>query len=161
MRESTMLIVATLVATISLAGWAPASAGSSTAEEVRQHVVDYFATIRETLQDPPDAVHPDGALQFWSSGGLLQEVAVDGESTRYDAFNLRPKHIRVVVISEGEAAVVMYYAEGAMTPKGNSPVPHYLTRVTEVLVKDGGKWKSRAGHWSQILGGSGTSQSAE
>ena len=161
MKRMTMLIIATLLVSISLAETAPASAQSSTADEVRQHIVDYFATIRETLQDPPDAMHPDGALQFWSSGGLLQEVAADGESTRYDAFNLRPKHIQVVVISEGESAVAMYYAEGSMTPKGNSPVPHYLTRVTEVLVKDGGKWKSRAGHWSPILGGSGTSQSAE
>jgi hypothetical protein len=40
-------------------------------------------------------------------------------------------------------------------------VSHYLTRVTQVLVKEAGKWKIRSSHWSAITGGSGTSQAAQ
>jgi hypothetical protein len=32
--------------------------------------------------------------------------------------------------------------------------------VTEVYVKEGGKWKVRAAHWSAVTGGSGTSQTS-
>jgi len=39
-------------------------------------------------------------------------------------------------------------------------VSHYLTRVTQVYVKEGGSWKIRASHWSPVSGGSGTSQSS-
>lgn len=154
--------VALLAATIALSAPLPAAEHrSSTEEEVRQHIIDYFAAIRETLADPADTIHPEGALQFWSSGGMLQEVSPDRGLSRYEAFSLWPKHIEVVTLAEGKVAVAMYYAEGSMTPKGNPPVAHYLTRVTEVLVKEDGKWQARAGHWSPVLGGSGTSQSAE
>ncbi len=47
-----------------------------------------------------------------------------------------------------------------MTPKGFPAVSHYLTRVMELWVKEDGKWKRRAAHWSAVTGGSGTSQSA-
>lgn len=150
------------IVAIALALAPPASSADTTTEkEVTQHIIDSFADIRANSRDSPDTLHPDGALQFWSSGGLLQEVAADGPLSQYDSFNLHPKHIRVVTLVEGKAAVAMYYAEGSMTPKGNAPVTHYLTRVTEALVKENGKWQARAGHWSPIRGGAGTSQTAE
>ncbi len=54
----------------------------------------------------------------------------------------------------------MYYSEGRFKAKGGEPVNNYLTRVTQVFVKEGGAWKVRAAHWSPILGGSGTNQNS-
>ncbi len=48
-----------------------------------------------------------------------------------------------------------------MHPKGRAPVTHYLTRVLAVYVKEDGSWKVRAGHWSPLRGGAGTSQPTE
>ena len=53
-----------------------------------------------------------------------------------------------------------YYMEGFLKPKGLEAVPHYLTRVTQVYVKEDGRWKIRSSHWSPLAGGSGTSQTA-
>lgn len=47
-----------------------------------------------------------------------------------------------------------------MSPKGSSPVDHYMTRVLEVYVKEDGKWVSVAAHWSPIAAGAGTSQTS-
>ena len=101
-----------------------------------------------------------GALEFWSSGGLLQTVNPSGRPEKYDYMNIDFKHIEVIVVVPKKAAVAMYYSEGSMKPENAPAVSHYLTRVTQVYVKEGGKWKIRASHWSPVSGGSGTSQSA-
>ncbi len=105
----------------------------------------------------PDSISKNGALQFWSSGGLMHEVPAT-DSGAVTEQSLTPKHITVVPLVEGQAAVAMYYSEGRLHPPGSEPVSHYLTRVTEVYVKEGGTWKIRAAHWSPVVGGSGTSQ---
>ena len=61
---------------------------------------------------------------------------------------------------EGQAAVAMYYTEGRFKAKGGAAVDNYLTRATQVYVKENGKWKVRAAHWSPIAGGSGTNQNS-
>ena len=73
---------------------------------------------------------------------------------------MKPKHIEVIVLVPGKAAVAMYYSEGSMKPKGAAAVSHYMTRVTQAFVKEDNKWKVRASHWSPIQGGSGTSQTS-
>ena len=102
----------------------------------------------------------DGALEFWSSGGLLHEVGPDGRSDEYESFNMNIKHVEVLILVPKKAAVAMYYSEGSMTPKGSKPVGHYMTRVTQAFVKENGEWRVRASHWSPIMGGAGTSQTA-
>ena len=102
----------------------------------------------------------NGALEYWSSGGLIQEIDPDGRPEEYDYFNIKVKHIEVVVLVPKKAAVAMYYSEGSMKPKNSPAVNHYLTRVTQAYVKENGKWKIRASHWSPIQGGSGTSQTS-
>ena len=102
----------------------------------------------------------DGALEFWSSGGLLHEVGSDGRSDEYESFNMSIKHVEVLILVPKKAAVAMYYSEGSMTPKGSKPVGHYMTRVTQAFVKENGEWRIRASHWSPIMGGAGTSQTA-
>jgi len=102
----------------------------------------------------------EGALEFWSSGGLLNEVGPDGRSDEYENFNMSIKHVEVLILVPKKAAVAMYYSEGSMTPKGSKPVAHYMTRVTQAFVKENGEWRIRASHWSPIMGGAGTSQTA-
>ena len=105
-----------------------------------------------------DEYSEKGALEFWSSGGLLQKIESGGRPDKYDYMNIDFKHIEVIILVPKKAAVAMYYSEGSMKPEGAPAVSHYLTRVTQVLVKEGGAWKIRASHWSPVTGGSGTSQ---
>ena len=103
----------------------------------------------------------DGALEFWSSGGLLQKISSSGRPESYDDVNLTPKHIEVVILAPGKAAVALYYSEGYLKPKGSKAVDHYLTRVSQAFVKEDGEWRTRTSHWSPVKGGYGTSQTGK
>ena len=52
-------------------------------------------------------------------------------------------------------AVALYYAEGSADPVGAAAMPHYLTRMLEVYVKEGDTWKVRTTHASPLTGGAG------
>jgi hypothetical protein len=134
---------------------------TDTEREVRETILQTNKHTRETGEIAPDASSKHGTVEFWSSGGLMHVLAADTEPEGWDHFNIHPRHIKVIPLVEGQAAVAMYYSEGTMKPKGGAAVPHYMTRVTEVYVKEDGKWKVRAAHWSPIAAGSGTSQTAE
>ncbi len=153
-----------LTATLSVAALGmllqPAVVLADTAAEIKAEIVNTNAYTRKNLKDMDTGISSKGSLQFWSSGGLVQEVAADAPVASYESFSLTPKHIQVVVLEEGKSAVAMYYAEGSFHEKGNQPVAHYMTRITEVYVKEGGKWKTRAAHYSPIAAGSGTNQTA-
>lgn len=152
--------LALLTALLAL-GAGTAQAQSETEKEVMQAILHTNAYTKEHLKGPEDDYSSKGSLEFWSSGGLLQEIPPGGgPDPGMDSYSVDVKHIRIITLVEGQAAVAHYYAEGSMKPKGSAAVPHYLTRVTQVFVKEDGKWKVRASHWSPIAGGSGTSQSA-
>jgi hypothetical protein len=138
-----------------------AYAQSETEKEVTQTILDSNAHTNKNLKSQGDEYSSKGALEFWSSGGLLQEIAPGGRPEEFDAVNITPKHIRVITLVEGQVAVAHYYTEGSLKPKGATAVSHYMTRVTQVFVKEAGKWKIRSSHWSAISGGSGTSQAAQ
>ena len=87
----------------------------------------------------------------------MNEEAAGGKPAEFDAYNLHPKHIKVITLVEGQAAVAFYYSEGSVKRKGAPLVSHYLTRATVVFVKEDGQWKSHSSHHSPITGGSGTS----
>ena len=110
--------------------------------------------------DPDGTVAKDGTVEFWSSGGLMQRVPADAPSDEYESVSNTPKHIEVITLVPGKAAVAHYYSEGSFHVKGQEPVSGYLTRATQVFVKEGGKWKIRAAHWSPVAGGKGTNQTA-
>ena len=150
------------IASISLLGIAlqPAAVLADTASEIRDEILSSSAYARENLKDRDSGVSSQGSLQFWSSGGLIQEVPGDGSLATYESFTLTPKHVQVITLEEGKSAVAMYYSEGSYHITGSEPVAHYMTRVTEVYVKEGGQWKVRAAHFSPIAGGSGTNQNA-
>lgn len=108
-----------------------------------------------------DIYSKEGALEFWSSGGLMNRIeGAEGRINEFESVSMSIKHIEVLVLVPKKAAVAMYYSEGSMTPKGSKPVNHYMTRVTQVFVKENGEWKVRASHWSPVTGGAGTSQTA-
>lgn len=134
---------------------------SQTEKEVAQTIVASSEFSNKNLKTNRDDYSSKGALEFWSSGGLMQEIAPTGRADEYEAISITPKNIRVITLVEGQAAVAHFYAEGSIKPKGSAAVGHYLTRVTQVFVKEGGKWKIRSSHWSPIAGGSGTSQTTQ
>lgn len=134
--------------------------GSDVAAQIKAQIMKENQYVRSNLHDPEGTVSKDGSLEYWSSGGLVQWVAPDAPASKYEAFAITPKHIKVIELPGGEAAVAMYYSEGSMQVEGGPSVSHYMTRVTQVFVKEDGAWKVRAAHWSPIAAGAGTTQSS-
>lgn len=130
-------------------------------DEIRQMLMEDNTYTRANLKGREDTISKDGSLEFWSSGGLLQEVSGSGlPPAAFESFSLTPKHIKVISLADGQVAVAMYYSEGSFQREGSDLVSHYLTRATQVFVKENGEWKARAAHWSPVVGGSGTDQTA-
>jgi len=129
-----------------------------TVAEVRQTVIDNFRTMRENSKSQPESYSGFGSLEFWSSGGLLMEIPPEGLAEEFELFNLHPKHITVITLVPDQAAVALFYMEGSLHPKGGALVGRYLTRVTQVFVKEDGTWRIRSSHWSPLTGGAGTNQ---
>lgn len=122
--------------------------------------MDNNAYSNKNLKGPADEYSKEGATEFWSSGGLMQEISATGRPEEYEISNTAIKHLKVTTLVPGKAAMAHFYSEGTLKAKGGALVPHYFTRVSQVYVKEGGKWKLRSSHWSPVLGGSGTTQTA-
>ena len=135
-------------------------ADEATEQAVIKTLMDNNAYTVKNLKGLGDTVAKEGSLEFWSSGGLLNEIPADIPPQEFAAFNIGLKHITVITLVPGEIAVAQYYSEGSMSPKTSAAVSNYRTRVTQVFVKEGGKWKVRAAHWSPIAGGAGTTQTS-
>ncbi len=155
MRQALVMFVCAVLLTCGVS-----YAESDTAQEVKEAILEGVEYTAENLKGQPDSYSKDGAIEFWSSGGLMQEIPAHGRFGDFEAFAVQPKHIKVLTLVEGQAAVAHYYMEGFLKPKGLEAVPHYMTRVTQVYVKEDGRWKIRSSHWSPLAGGSGTSQTA-
>jgi len=131
---------------------------ADTASEVRQVVLDQIAHMNQELNQDPMRLSKDGSKEFNSSGGLLNHLERTSGGNTFEMFEGSIKHIEVVVLVEGQAAVAHFYQEAMMKPTGLPAVPNYRTRVTQIFVKEEGDWKIRAAHWSPLMGGAGTSQ---
>ena len=131
---------------------------ADTASEVRQVVLDQVAHMNQELTQDPMRLSKDGSIEFFSSGGLLTYLDRTSGGNTFEMFEGSIKHIEVVVLVEGQAAVAHFYQEAMMQPTGLPAVPNYRTRVTQVFDKEEGDWKIRAAHWSPLMGGAGTSQ---
>lgn len=153
MKRIFVLLFAGLLAVPALA-----AAQTQTEREVIQEILASSRYSNQNLTTEPESYSRLGALEFWSSGGLLQEISREGRLDRFVALNVQPKHIRVITLVEGQAAVAMFYSEGSLHPEGAAPVPNYRTRVTQVFVKEDGRWRVRASHWSALGAGAGTTQ---
>jgi len=153
-------VIAALAVCLLVPVVAPAQEESETERQVKQLIIEGSQYFNENLEPRTDGISKHGALEFWSSGGLLHTISPDDPPWDFEAYNVQLKHITVIALVEGEAAVALYYSEGSMKQRGYPAVSHYLTRVTEVYVKEDGEWKLRSAHWSPVTGGSGTTQSA-
>ena len=131
---------------------------ADTATEVRQVILDDLAHMNQELNQDPMRLSKEGSKEFFSSGGLLNHIDRASDGNAFDMFQGSRKHIEVVVLVEGQAAVAHFYQEAMMQPTGLPAVPNYRTRVTQIFVKEEGGWKIRAAHWSPLMGGAGTSQ---
>ena len=131
---------------------------ADTASEVRQVILDDLAHANQELSQDPMRLSKDGSKEFFSSGGLLNYLDRTSGGNTFEMFEGSIKHIEVVVLVEGQAAVAHFYQEAMMQPTGLPAVPNYRTRVTQIFVKEEGGWKIRAAHWSPLMGGAGTSQ---
>ena len=131
---------------------------ADTATEVRQAVLDHLAHMNQELNQDPMRLSKDGSKEIFSSGGLLNHLDRTSGGNTFEMFQGSIKHIEVVVLVEGQAAVAHFYQEAMMQPTGLPAVPNYRTRVTQIFVKEEGDWKIRAAHWSPLMGGAGTSQ---
>ncbi len=131
---------------------------ADTAAEVRQVILDDLAHMNQELNQDPMRLSKDGSKEFNSSGGLLNHLDRTSGGNTFEMFEGSIKHIEVVVLVEGQAAVAHFYQEAMMKPTGLPAVPNYRTRVTQIFVKEEGDWKIRAAHWSPLMGGAGTSQ---
>ena len=128
-------------------------------EDIKKQIMENNEYFRKNKRGA-DEYSNLGALEFWSSGGLMQKVESNERPELYDYANLDVKHIEVIVLVPKKAAVAMYYSEGSLKPKNSAAVGHYLTRVTRAYIKEDGQWRVRASHWSPVIGGSGTSQTS-
>ena len=131
---------------------------ADTATAVRQVILDDLAHMNQELNQDPMRLSKDGSKEFFSSGGLLNHLDRTSGGNTFEMFEGSIKHIEVVVLVEGQAAVAHFYQEAMMKPTGLPAVPNYRTRVTQIFVKEEGDWKIRAAHWSPLMGGAGTSQ---
>jgi hypothetical protein len=139
---------------------APMVAVADTADEIKAMIIKDNADSHKNLAGSKDAYSKHGSVEFWSSGGLMQYVPADPPVATWENFSLTAKHIKVVTLVEDQAAVAMYYSEGSFQETGKNLVSHYMTRVTDVYVKENGKWKLRAAHYSPIAAGQGTQQTS-
>jgi len=145
---------------IALMAWVPMVAVADTADEIKAMILQDNADSRKNLSGGTEGLSKHGSIEFWSSGGLMQHIPADSPAATWEQFALTPKHIKVITLVEDQAAVAMYYSEGSFHETGQNPVSHYMTRVTDVYVKEDGKWKIRAAHYSPIAAGQGTEQSS-
>lgn len=155
-----MKVLVLVLAGIVAFGGSFAYADEATEKAIIKVLMDNNEYTKKNLKGKGDPVSKEGSLEFWSSGGLLNDVKAGLPPQEFDAFSNNLKHIKVITIVPGQVAVAQYYSEGAMTPKGADTVSNYRTRVTQVFVKEGSEWKVRAAHWSPIAGGAGTNQTS-
>ena len=134
------------------------SVNADTAQEIRDVVLANMAHTNKNLSQDPMRISSAGSKEFFSSGGLLNTITRNAGVSDFEYFSGTVKHIEVVVLVEGQAAVAHYYQEASMKPKGLPAVPNYRTRVTQAFAKEDGMWRIKAAHWSPLQGGAGTSQ---
>ncbi len=132
----------------------------SVAREVEAAIHANLAHMRQNLESDRDSLSEDGSDDFWSNGGPMRWTDPSAAPDEFEVFELTAKDVKVIPLADG-AAVALYYAQGSLKPGGRPLVPDYHTRVTGVYVKEDGRWKQRAIHYSPVAGSSGTSHTAD
>ena len=133
---------------------------ADTADEIKAMIIQDHADVHKNLADKNDGYSKHGSVEFWSIGGLIQYVQANAPIANWKNYSLTPKHIEVVTLVEDQTAAVIYYSEGLFHETNQSLVSHNIARVTDVYVREDGKWKLRAAHYSPIAAGQGTGQTS-
>ena len=87
---------------------------ADTATEVREVILDDIAHMNQELDQDPMRLSKDGSTEFFSSGGLLTYLDRTSGGNTFEMFQGSIKHIEVVVLVEGQAAVAHFYQEAVM-----------------------------------------------
>ena len=94
-------------------------------KEVKQLILDNNAYALKNLEFKAKMISKEGALEFWSSGGLLQSAQQNDKVRKFETFNTHPKHIKIIEIN-ATTAVAMYYVEGNVQHKGSENNSNYF-----------------------------------
>jgi ketosteroid isomerase-like protein len=124
--------------------------------DVRQAVLNHYATIGSGDMDGTIQQHTDHFTGFLFDNGLLVDLQTrTDQNTAWApltaagfAWNADIRHMQVVV--RGDVAVAMFYATGTMTFPGQAPAAS-TRRVSEVWVKENGEWLELHHHDSPLL----------
>ena len=130
------------------------------AAEVEQAIHDNLAYMGEHLKSDRSSLSKDGSDDFWSNGGPMRWTDPGAVPDEFEQFELTASEVKVISLADG-VAVALYYAKGALKPRGRPAVPDYHTRVMGVFVREDGRWKQRAIHYSPVAGAAGTSHADE
>ena len=104
-------------------------------------------------------MHSGGTMNGDSNGSFWYELVptVKGLTDNRkpgDKADFNARYIEIDVLVPGKAAVAYYYLVGSYTLRGVTK-SDYRTRVSQVFVTEGGKWKIKSGHFSPLHSGSG------
>ena len=96
LKGLSLILVATLLSNAAQAG---------TQEEIRDIVKANIAYTNKMMSQDPNRISEQGSKEFFSSGGLLNTIYRDSDASDFEYFSGSVKHIEVVVLVEGQAAV--------------------------------------------------------
>ena len=105
------------------------------------------------------SMHSEGTLNGDSNGSFwyMQESTVSAVSqclSTDDEQIFTPKYIEVEILEKGKVALAYYYLVGSYSINGVQK-NDYRTRVSQVFLKEKGKWKVKSGHFTPLHSGSG------
>jgi hypothetical protein len=78
---------------------------ADTATEIREVILEHIAHMNQELNQDPMRLSKDGSTEFFSSGGLLTYLDRTSGGNTFEMFQGSIKHIEVMVLVEGQAAV--------------------------------------------------------
>ena len=92
------------------------SVNADTAQEIRDVVLANMTHTNKLISGPYAYIF-SWLQRVFSSGGLLNTPTRNAGVSDFEYFSGTVKHIEVVVLVEGQAAVAHYYQEASMKPK--------------------------------------------
>ena len=104
-------------------------------------------------------MHSEGTMNgdsngsFWYKRESTVAAVTEGQSPKNE-FNFIPRYIEIDILVEEKVAVAYYYLVGSYNINGTQK-NNYRTRVSQILMKENGDWKVKAGHYTPLHSGSG------
>ncbi|NBX45277.1 MAG: hypothetical protein EBR00_09615, partial [Gammaproteobacteria bacterium] len=77
---------------------------ADTEKEIKELIVSNLQYTSDNLSEKEGTLSKQGSLEFWSSGGLLVDN-VNAGTRQWEVFQAAAKHIEVITLVEGRAAV--------------------------------------------------------